>query len=123
MKRFLFKVGSCAGLCLGIAVSSYSQPQMMGTPAPDQKMTPAAQGKGSSLGSIYSPSLFDGSANIGIPIYDFSNSHGSFGVSLGFNTKGLKVDDLSGPVGTGWNLNAGGGISRVVKDLPDELVV
>lgn len=120
MKRFFSTLGS-AGLCLGIAVTGYSQPQMMGTPAPDQKMTPAAMGKGSSLGSIYSPSLFDGSANIGIPIYDFSNSHGSFGISLGFNTKGIKVDDLSSSVSTGWNLNAGGGISRVMKDLPDEL--
>lgn len=82
----------------------------------DPKMLPSGSGGlNSSLGNLTSPSLFDGSTNINIPIYDY----GSLGISLSYNTKGVTVDELSGQVGTHFNLNAGGSISCTVKDLPD----
>jgi len=83
----------------------------------DQKMLPnSTGGLNSSIGNLSSPNLYDGSTNVNIPIHDYGN----FGVSLSYNTKGVTVDELSGPVGTHWNLNAGGTITRVVRDIPDE---
>jgi YD repeat-containing protein len=83
----------------------------------DQKMLPSGSGgMNQSMGNLASPNLFDGSANVNIPIHEF----GAFGISLSYNTKGVPVEELSGQIGTHWVLNAGGSITRNVKDIPDE---
>lgn len=115
LKSFLLLILSAALLP---TIKSYGQ---AGTPKPDAKFLPGVAGKNSSIGSTYSPAVFDGSVNVTIPIYDFSNSHGSFGVSFSYNTKGVKMDELPGIAGLHWTVNAGGTISRVLKNLPDEL--
>jgi hypothetical protein len=50
------------------------------------------------------------SGNISVPI------------SITYNSGGVKVDDFASSVGLNWNLNAGGSIVRMVKDLPDNSV-
>ncbi|WP_438871675.1 hypothetical protein, partial [Pedobacter panaciterrae] len=87
---------------------------------PDAKMLGGGTAGGGGFGSIYSPNLFDGSANIGVPIYDYSNEQGSFGISLSYNTKGVKIDQTESSAGLNWNINAEASITRIVKDLPDE---
>lgn len=89
-------------------------------PATDSKLTPNTPGNNPSIGSITSPALFSGTANIRIPIYEYNTDAGNFGVVLRYNTKGVKVDELSTPAGLHWNLQAGGTITRVIKDIPDE---
>ncbi len=54
------------------------------------------------------------------PIYDISIGNFSFPISLNYRS-GVKVDDLGSNVGSSWQLNAGGVISRVVRDMPDEI--
>ncbi|MEZ2442772.1 hypothetical protein AB6805_13705 [Chitinophaga sp. RCC_12] len=115
MKHFIRLLGAAVILS---GPTGNAQP---GAPTADAKFVPSITGKNSSIGNIYSPNLFDGSANINIPIYQFSNNHGSFGVSFSYNTKGVKVDEIAGKAGLHWTINAGGGISRVMRDLPDEL--
>jgi YD repeat-containing protein len=114
MKKYLF-----FGL-LGILFLNPTKGQSQ-APADQKMLVSPSGGLNSSLGNLLSPSLFDGTANISIPIHSFSTSYGDFGISLSYNTKGVTVDELSGPVGTHWNLNAGGYITRNVKDVPDEL--
>lgn len=106
---------------LGLSIlQSYAQSH--NTPAPDAKFIPGVAGNtNTNIGSIFSPSLFDGSANVGIPIFNYSTEYGDYGVSLSYNTKGVTVDETSGPVGTHWSLNAAGTIRRVVKDYPDDI--
>jgi hypothetical protein len=41
-------------------------------------------------------------------------------VSLDYHTSGVKVNELSDWVGAGWNLSAGGMITRTIQGLPDE---
>jgi hypothetical protein len=65
-------------------------------------------------------SLFTGTPNISIPIYDFSYSEIEFPISINYHSSGIRPDQHPGWVGLGWSLNAGGVISRIVKDLPDE---
>ncbi len=97
-----------------------AQGQMANAPTTDAKLTPNISSNNNSIGNIFSPSLFDGSAHIRVPIYQFNNESGDFGVSLGYNTKGVKVDEISGIIGMHWSLNANGSIRRVMKDIPDE---
>ncbi|MFA6060314.1 MAG: hypothetical protein WC756_19090 [Taibaiella sp.] len=115
MKQTMFKAFVSAGLCLLIPAISQGQTALQGGSV-DAKLKPDASGNTNS-GSVFSPDLFNGTANVSIPIY----SYGAYGVSLSYNTAGIKTDELSGPVGLHFNLIANGTISRSVKDVPDEM--
>lgn len=63
---------------------------------------------------------YSGVANVNIPIYSLPH-HKDFEIpiNLSYNTGGNKIQDLAGPVGLGWSLQAGGMITRVVRGIPD----
>lgn len=63
---------------------------------------------------------FTGTPNINIPLYNFKSRKLSVPISLSYNSNGIKVDQLASNVGLGWSLNAGGIITRIIKDEPDE---
>lgn len=63
---------------------------------------------------------FTGSSQIDIPLYETDVKGFKLGVSISYNTSGIKVDDIASTVGLGWVLNAGGVISRTVNGLADE---
>lgn len=64
-------------------------------------------------------SLFTGTPQINIPIYELKGSYLSLPVSLSYNASGFKPEDLPTWVGLNWSLNAGGVITRAVKGNPD----
>lgn len=66
-------------------------------------------------------SLYTGTPNISIPLYEISTGDFSLPISLSYQASGIKVEDIASWVGLGWSLNAGGIISRSVRGLPDEL--
>jgi RHS repeat-associated protein len=63
---------------------------------------------------------FSGSSSISIPLYEIMDNQLKSGISLGYSTAGIKAGELASQVGLGWNLNAGGAITRSVRGLPDE---
>lgn len=69
---------------------------------------------------LYNTDLFTGVANVQIPITAYKLKNNDLGVSLSYSTKGVPVREFAGIAGLHWNLNVGGGISRMVKGLPDE---
>jgi len=71
--------------------------------------------------NIYSPDLFTGTVNVNIPIYNYSVDGLDLGISLTYNTLGIKVDQTASDIGLGWTLNTGGIITREVHGLEDEL--
>ncbi len=79
---------------------------------------------GSSNGSANNVSndLFTGTANISIPLVAKTVDGVDLGVNISYNTRGIKLDDVSSVVGLGWNLSYGGTISRVIRGLPDDFV-
>lgn len=93
-------------------------PGGVGVSAPSAATAPGAAS--ASLSGISSPSIFNGSTNITIPIHEFSLDNQDYSVFLGYNTQGIKIDETVTPAGLHWNI-AEGSITRVVKDIPDEL--
>jgi hypothetical protein len=67
--------------------------------------------------------LQTGSASYNIPIFNWQDTKSrlNLNVALNYNSgNGLKVDEIASNVGTGWNLLAGGVISRMQVGQPDD---
>ena len=67
-----------------------------------------------------SADLFTGKANANLPIYTLKSYDIEVPISVDYSANGVKVDELGSWVGLGWNVNAGGSITRVVNNSPDE---
>ncbi|MBS7566472.1 hypothetical protein KHS38_18855 [Mucilaginibacter sp. Bleaf8] len=61
-----------------------------------------------------------GVPSIEIPLYTIKGKKLQLPISLSYHASGIRVDQEASFVGLGWVLNAGGIISRVIKDKPDE---
>lgn len=57
-----------------------------------------------------------------VPLFQLTEGDITVNASLNYFSSGVKIDKLSTEVGVDWSLNAGGVITRVVRDNPDELV-
>ncbi len=68
----------------------------------------------------YQVSRETGIPNISIPLYTARDGRLSVPVNLSYHAAGIKVDDTPSWVGTGWDLNVGGVVTRTVKGHPDE---
>ena len=64
--------------------------------------------------------LFTGTAQVDIPLYEYTTSNLSVPIALSYSSNGLKVNEISSNVGLGWSLIAGGVVSRVARDGSDE---
>lgn len=93
--------------------STYNKPTQVLMPSPNA----ASLGKygGINIG------LASGMPNINIPLYKYSSANISVPLSLSYTTSGFKVNEIASRVGFGWSLNAGGVITRVVRNSVDEL--
>ncbi len=68
----------------------------------------------------YPVDLSTGVPKIEIPLYTIKSGRLTLPISVSYHASGIKVDQESSFVGLGWVLNAGGVITRVLKDRPDE---
>lgn len=65
-----------------------------------------------------------GAANIDLPIYTIKEGNITVPISISYNTSGIKVQDVSGFIGLGWNLNFGGIINvKTEASEPGEQVL
>jgi len=65
-------------------------------------------------------SHYTGIPNINIPIHTISQGPLSHSVSLNYHAGGIRVEEMASRVGLGWNLSAGGSITRMVNGIKDE---
>ena len=90
------------------------------TPAMAQSYIPPSPNAQSSQLTGNSPvALANGSQSINLPIYNMTCGSLTMPISLSYNYTGFFPLQDAGWVGLGWNLNAGGTISRIVQGLPD----
>ena len=68
-------------------------------------------------------SYFYGLPQINIPLYELTYNDLTVPISISYHGGGIKATELSGRVGLGWTLNAGGCISRSVCGYPDEVLI
>jgi len=64
--------------------------------------------------------MFTGTPTFNLPLYEYKTKNLTVPVSVSYSSNGIKVDQVESKVGLGWSLNAGGVITRIVRDLPDE---
>jgi len=64
---------------------------------------------------------FNGLANVSIPIFNYAYKELSVPITLQYHGGGIRADEYPTWVGLGWNLQAGGAITRIVNGLPDEI--
>ena len=64
--------------------------------------------------------LYAGVPSIQAPLMTLPGRHLSVPIGLSYHAGGFKVQEIAGPVGLGWALNAGGLITRVVQGIPDD---
>lgn len=55
-----------------------------------------------------------------IPVYTFTRGQVAFPVNLVYAGNGVKIKDVEGSAGMGWNLQAGGQVTRLLRGLPDD---
>lgn len=65
--------------------------------------------------------MLTGGLNVNLPIYTVSRGQVAIPVSLSYGTNGIKLKEVEGSAGMGWNVLAGGQISRSVRGLPDDV--
>lgn len=65
-------------------------------------------------------SMYTGSPNISIPVYTLGGKDISVPISLSYDASGIKVTQVASQVGLGWNLNAGGAVTRQIVGRPDD---
>jgi len=68
----------------------------------------------------YKPDLATGTVNVDIPIYTLNENNFSLPFSLKYHTSGIKVHDISYPVGYGWAFMPGLRISRIIMGRADD---
>lgn len=64
---------------------------------------------------------YTGQPQIAVPLFSTKAGNLDVGLTLSYNSSGIRVNEISGWVGKGWSLETGGVISRSVVDLPDEI--
>ncbi|WP_436516214.1 hypothetical protein [Ekhidna sp. To15] len=104
MKRFFFMA-----IVVAIITPCYSQTM------------PSASSLSTVKGINLPVNKYNGTASVSVPLYTAPLlKGGGINVGLSYTTSGIKVNEASGPVGLGWQLIAGGKITRVMMGHPDE---
>ena len=65
--------------------------------------------------------MFTGTARFSIPLYQLKTHNLTLPISLEYSSNGVKVDKVASWVGMDWSLNAGGVITRTIRDNADEI--
>ncbi|WP_343321764.1 RHS repeat domain-containing protein [Sphingobacterium multivorum] len=60
-----------------------------------------------------------GLVNINVPLFSIQEGHLNIGIGANYTTSGIKVGDISSPIGLGWSLGGINSIVRIMKGMPD----
>ncbi len=101
--------------CVCISMFTYAQ-------TPKQYFTIESPNSSALKSALESPvSLNTGKTGVTIPLYSVKQKDLEVPIVLSYSSGGVKLDVHPGWVGSNWNLNAGGVVTRNVKGIPDEL--
>ncbi|HEU5291049.1 MAG TPA: hypothetical protein VFU05_10425 [Cyclobacteriaceae bacterium] len=63
--------------------------------------------------------LSTGAMSTSVPIYTLKTANFTIPISLNYSSSGVKVDQIASNVGMSWSLDAGGVITRMIRDKDD----
>lgn len=63
--------------------------------------------------------LYTGRLNLNIPLFEIEQGELKVPISLSYNSMGIKVEEEVSNVGMGWVLQAGGNMTKMIRDLDD----
>lgn len=109
-------------LCLSITLmlgSAISQGAKAQSGSPFAIPTPNAASLGE-YGQV-PVSLFNGLPSILVPLYTFKYRDIAIPIALNYHAGGNRPENYPGWVGLGWNLDAGGAVTRIMNGRPDEI--
>jgi YD repeat-containing protein len=69
----------------------------------------------------FNSELYTGNVSVSVPILILTDGDLSLPISLNTNTGSIRVSEIPGWVGVGWNISTGGVITRKTNDYPDDL--
>lgn len=112
-------------LCLLMACSftAFAQVNPMGLSKLTDIVTPSPDVSAMTRYSGVPINKSSGSVNYSVPFFSISAGKLSHSVGLSYSGGGVKVSQTASRTGLNWSLTAGGVISRVVNDEPDEVSV
>ena len=123
MKSFIKKAWNFLSLILFVSVINNASGQTYNAltlPSANNSFMGSA-GLPQALSTLVSVDQFTGTGRVQVPLCDLSSRDLTIPVSLNYvGGRGIRLQDYAGPAGLGWILNAGGGISRIVRGFPDE---
>ena len=102
-------------LCFTFGISMYGQIDF-------KQIIPTNPNVASLFKSVVTPvNEYNGLPNIAIPLYTVQEGGITVPISLNYTMGGIQVGEESGSVGLGWNLMAGGAITRSINGFDDFL--
>ncbi|MBL0745927.1 hypothetical protein [Chryseolinea lacunae] len=116
-KLFLSGIAMCLALSQVVA-QTISQQEAVNKLMP-KPLPPSPNVAGLGKFGDYQVSHFSGLPEISIPLYEVKSGSLTLPVTLNYHASGVKPTDVSGWVGTGWSLSAGGQISASVRGQSD----
>ncbi len=117
MKSSLFSW--CLTVSLLMGYCTYGQPGYPSPPVDQSATAPSPNAQSFESYGSQPVALFAGIPAINIPIYTVKCGSLTMPISLSYNYNGLNPLQDAGWVGLGWNINAGGIITRTVEDKVD----
>lgn len=116
MRKLLSLIILSVSTFIGSLAFSQELPNVIGS-------TPLSSNSASAAKDVVAGvNYFTGMPNVSIPLYSYSDKNGlSLNITAGFFTGGIRNGEIPSIIGMGWNLNAGGVVSRTVNGLPDDI--
>lgn len=118
--QFLRGVAALCGYLLPLSVCAQFAITSGDQLATEPRSVPSPNASSLGLYGQVPVSQFTGVPNISIPLYEVQEGRLNVPISLSYHASGFRPDMHPGWVGVGWNLNAGGIITRTVQGAPDE---
>ena len=117
MKKIIVTLWACAIFAIGALAQTVD---LQFAPTELKQVGPSPQAAAMTRYADAPVSYSLGLAQVSIPLYEIKSRSLTLPLSLSYNSSGVRVDEVSGPAGLNWNLEAGGVITRTVIGLPDE---
>jgi membrane-bound inhibitor of C-type lysozyme len=110
-------------LCLFLLYFSSNAQNVSGKINTTESTNKADADKGDAGAGVVNVDNYTGTGSVSIPIYAYQTNGMDLGVSLHYSCKGLRVDEVSSPVGLGWSLSAEPEITRQPMGFEDEVTL